>query len=231
MTPPRRASQTGFTLLELIIAMTLAALIVALGAGILRMGMDFYHRSHEYIRQQQEVRGFLKLLRDELQGASKGALALTGDQTRLNFTTDNMPAGIGRGGQNTVSLECRESEPGRIELIHRLLVKKIPAEEKELPPEAVAKPGEVAKPRTVKPETAKPENLKPETLKPEYEEEPLVHRLSQCAFSYLARDEKSGKPKAAWVNEWREGKGSPLAIRVQLAPPTGNLPPVVIPLI
>ena len=230
MTPPRRNSQTGFTLLELIIAMTLAALIVALGASILRMGMDFYHRSHEYIRQQQEVRGFLKLLRDELQGATKGTLTLNGDQTRLNFTTDNMPTGIGRGGLNTVSLECRENEQGQIELIHRMLVKKIPAEEEKVPVE-ITRPGEVAKPGVAKPQMPKLDTLKLDSSQPEFEEELLVHQLSQCAFSFLLRDDKDGKPKAAWVNEWLEGKPLPPAIRVQLTPPTGSLPPVVIPLI
>jgi prepilin-type N-terminal cleavage/methylation domain-containing protein len=198
-----RTSQNGFTLIELIIAMTLAALIVALGASILRMGMDFYHRSHDYIRQQQEVRGFLKLLHDELQGASKGALVLNGEQTRLNFTTDNMPAGIGRSGQNNVSLECRENELGQIELIHRILLKKAVEEKEKMPEKGAA---------------------------PEYEEEPLVHRLSQCAFSFLERDDKASKPRAFWTDEWREGKGLPLAVRVQLTPPTGNIPPVVIPL-
>lgn len=235
MTPPRRNTQTGFTLLELIIAMTLAALIVALGASILRMGMDFYHRSHEYIRQQQEVRGFLRLLRDELQGASKGALAMKGDQARLDFTTDNLPTGIGRGGQNTVFLECRENPPGQVELIHGIMVKKILPETEKTPDDA-AKPGEPPKPGIAKPVTVKPEILERDTSKPEYEEEPLVHQLSQCSFSFLVLDEKDGKPKdgkpkAAWVNEWPEGKGLPLAVRIQLAPPTGNLPPVVIPLI
>ncbi len=228
MTPPRRAAQRGFTLLELIIAMTLAALIVALGAGILRMGMDFYQRSHAYIRQQQEVRGFLKLLREELQGATPGVLALAGEPLRLNFTTDSLPAGIGRGGQNAISLECRGNEQGQVDLIHRILLKK-EIEENQKKPDEIAKPG-AAKPETVKVEVAKLEAVRPGTALPEYEEEALVRQLSQCAFSFLARDEKGGKSKAVWVNEWPSAAGLPLAVRVQLAPPSGNLPPVVIPL-
>lgn len=228
MTPPRYAAQKGFTLLELIIAMTLAALIVALGANILRLGMDFYRRSHAHIHQQQEVRGFLKLLRDELQGATKGTLALSGEQIRLNFVTDNMPAGMGRGGQNNVFLECRGNDQGKIELVHRILVKKA-IEEKEKKLEEIAKPG-ATKADLVKLEAVKTETRKPGGVVPEYEEEVLVHQLSQCAFSFLMRDEKGGKSKAAWVNEWLNATSQPLAVRVQLAPPGGNLPPVVIPL-
>lgn len=227
MMPPRHVAQRGFTLLELIVAMTLAALIVALGANILRMGMDFYHRSHAYIHQQQEVRGFLKLLRDELQGATKGTLALSGEQLWLNFVTDNMPAGIGRGGQNNIILECRANDQGKIELIHRILVKKTIEEEKTL--DQMAKPGET-KAEPAKVATAKTETQKPGGVLLEYEEEALVRQLSLCAFSFLVRDEKGGKSKAAWVNEWQGATGLPLAVRVQLAPPGGNLPPVVIPL-
>ncbi|MFA7240086.1 MAG: prepilin-type N-terminal cleavage/methylation domain-containing protein [Sulfuricellaceae bacterium] len=196
-------SQAGFTLLELIIAMTLAALVVALGASILRMGVDFYHRSHEYIHQQQEMHGFLKLMRDELQGATKGSLALSGDATQLSFTTDNMPIGIGRGGQNKAMLECRPNAQGQIELIHRIQVKKAPDDAGAAPP-------------------------KPTT--PEYEEEALVHKLTQCAFSFLLRGEKESASKAAWIDDWLERKDAPLAVRIQLTQAAGSLPPVVIPL-
>lgn len=217
--PPRYAAQRGFTLLELIIAMTLAALIVALGANILRMGMDFYRRSHAYIHQQQEVRGFLKLLRDELQGASPGGLALAGEPTRLNFITDNLPAGMGRGGRNSISLECRGNEQGKIDLVHRIQLRKT-IEEK------VGKSGE-----SNKPSMAKPEPLAQGIMQPEFEEEKLVQQLSQCGFSFLLRSiDKKGRATAAWVDIWEEGRGLPLAVRVQLAPPAGNLPPVVIPL-
>lgn len=228
MIPPRHVAQRGFTLLELIVAMTLAALIVALGANILRMGMDFYHRSHAYIHQQQEVRGFLRLLRDELQGATKGTLALSGEQFRLNFVTDNMPAGTSRGGQNNIILECRANDQGKTELIHRILLKKT-IEEKEKKLDEIAKPGATMVDLT-KVETGTTATQKSGGGGMEYKEEGLVHQLSWCAFSYLMRDEKGGKSKAAWVYEWLNATGLPLAVRVQLTPPGGNLPPVVIPL-
>lgn len=211
--------QTGFTLVELMIAMTLAALVVALGSSILRMGVDFYHRSHEYIHQQQEIRGFLKLMRDELQGASKETLALSGDATQLSFTTDNVPIGLARGGLNKAMLECRPSEQGQIVLMHRIQVKSTTGEATP-PPKTTAK------------------TATQESGVTEYEEEPLVHKLTLCAFSFLQREEKEGSTsqakeistKAAWINEWREKKSAPLAVRIQLTPPAGSLPPVVIPL-
>lgn len=228
MTPPRYAMQKGFTLLELIIAMTLAALIVALGAAILRMGMDFYQRSHAYIHQQQEVRGFLKLLRDELQGASPGTLMLAGEPFRLNFATDNMPSGAGRGGQNNVVLECRDNGQGKADLVHRILLKK-EMEEKRKKTDEIAKPG-AAKPEAAKEGIVKQEAARPETMLPEYEEEILVRQLSQCAFSFLARSDQDGKVKAVWIDKWPAAGGLPLAVRVRLTPPGGNLPPVVMPL-
>lgn len=215
MNTPYRKSQTGFTLIELIIAMTLAALVVALGTGILRMGVDFYYRSHEYIHRQQEVRGFLKLMRDELQGATKGTLALSGDATQLSFTTDNTPIGLGRGGLNKTMLECRPSEEGQIVLMHRIQVKNTTD---ETPP-----PKTTAKTKTTQGDVT------------EYEEEPLVHKLTLCAFSFLLREVKEGSSKevsskASWIDDWREKKDAPLAVRIQLTLPAGRLPPVVIPL-
>lgn len=217
-TLPNRKAQTGFTLLELIVAMTLAALVVALGASILRMGVDFYHRSHEYIHQQQEVRGFLKLMRDELQGATKGTLALSGDATQLSFTTDNMPTGMGRGGQNKAMLECRPNEQGQIELIHYIQVKNAP-DDADKPQKIAAKPIQAKAKAQAESDTT------------EYEEEPLVHKLNLCAFSFLLRnEEKDGAAKAVWVDDWREKKDAPLAVRIQLSLAAGSLPPVVIPL-
>lgn len=230
MTPTPCAAQKGFTLIELIIAITLAAMVVALGAGILRMGMDFYHRAHEHIQQQQEIRGFLKLLRQELQGATKGA-PMSGQAMGLDYYTDNVPVGLGRPGLQKVSLVCRESEQGQTELVHRILqIKPATAKPAEKQTEKPTKP--TGKP-TEKPPEKPPEKLAGEaapSARPVYEEEILIRQLSQCAFSFLARDEKSRKPSAYWAEEWREGRGPPLAIRVRLATSRSDLPPVVIPL-
>lgn len=228
MMPPRHVAQRGFTLLELIVAMTLAALIVALGANILRMGMDFYHRSHAYIHQQQEVRGFLKLLRDELRGGGQGAQVLAGEPTRMEFVTDNIPVGIGRSGQNNISLECRGNEQGKFDLIHRIRLRKA-IEEKGKKLDEIAKPG-TAKAEPAKVEVERVDAIQMGGALPEYEDEILVQQLSWCSFSFLLRNIKEGKATAVWVGEWHGEIGLPLAIRVQLASLAGNLPPVVIPL-
>lgn len=223
MTPTPYAAQKGFTLIELIIAITLAAIVVALGAGILRMGMDFYHRAHEHIQQQQEIRGFLKLLRQELQGATKGA-PMSGQAMGLDYYTDNVPVGLGRPGMQKISLLCRENELGQTDLVHRILLVRPVAQ----------KPAEKQTQKPTGKEAGKPpEKPTGETVPsapPVYEEETLIRQLSQCTFSFLARDEKSPKPSAYWTEEWREGRGSPLAIRVRLATSRSDLPPVVIPL-
>lgn len=227
MTPAPYAAQKGFTLIELIIAITLAAMVVALGASILRMGMDFYRRAHEHIQQQQEIRGFLKLLRQELQGTTKGA-PMSGQETWLDYYTSNVPVGLGRPGMQKVSLVCRENEQGQTDLVHRIL---------QIKP-ATGKPAEKQTEKPTEKAAGKPPEKLPEKpageaalpAQPIYEEETLIRQLSQCTFSFLARDEKSPKPSAYWTEEWREGRGSPLAIRVRLATSRNDLPPVVIPL-
>jgi prepilin-type N-terminal cleavage/methylation domain-containing protein len=217
-------AQSGFTLIELLIAMTLAALIVALGADILRTGMDFYQRAHLHIRQQQEMRGFFRLLRLELQGGLQKTAPLSGQQDWLAYSTANLPQGIGWPGKTPVRLSCRVTEDGHIELVHGIqLTQAAIANKLSIEP---SRAGSQENPAATA--TSEANEVAP------YQEETLVHGLTACAFSFLIRipAPDSPQPTAVWVEEWLEGKGlpSPLAVRVQLTLPGGALPPVVIPL-
>lgn len=205
MTPMSSAQrgQQGFTLIEVIIAMTLAALVSTLGAGILRMGVDYYQRAQEHTRQQQEIRGFLRLIRQELQGASKGAVVVTGREDQLFYSTDSVPVGANRRGLKRINLQCRENAPGKIELVHRIEIK--PPAASNAGSSGVAEQGI-------------------------YEEEVLVHELTQCHFAFLLSEKPKDKAPTVghWSEEFREGVDKPLALRIRLRTVKSELPAVVI---
>ncbi len=223
---PGRRAEKGFTLIEVIVAMTLAALITTMGAGILRTGLDFYKRAHDYIRQQQEIRGALRLLRQEIQGASKGRVSLIGDSGQIEFTTDNLPVALGKPGIRKVSMVCQPEDQGGIVLTHRVMPNK-PAQAKT--GEAAAAPDKA--PVEAKKTPVEPDNVQAEAYEAPVEAEALVHQLEQCEFSFLEKIEKDHKATARWTDVWGEGKTPlPLAIRLRLSTDKFDLPPVVIPL-
>lgn len=223
-----RRAQGGFTLVELLIAMTLAALIVALGADILRTGMDFYQRAHQHIRQQQEMRGFFRLLRQELQGGARKVTPLGGQPGWFAFSTQTLPQSLNWPGRNQVLLTCRTGEGGNVELVHGIQLTRTAIANKLAHERILA--GVLEEPSDV---VSPPVPTEEDAAAP-YHEEVLVNGLTGCVFSFLVRvpNPDSPQPVAAWVDEWPQGKGGPppLAVRVQLTLPGGGLPPVVIPL-
>ncbi|MBS4095569.1 MAG: prepilin-type N-terminal cleavage/methylation domain-containing protein, partial [Sulfuricella sp.] len=115
---PRNRSQSGFTLLEVIVAITLAAMAALLGAMVLRMGGDFYERAHTYLREQQELRGTLRVLRQEMQSVPKGAAGLRGNAMQVDLLSEKPPLSSGRQKQTLISIGCMEVATGRFALVH-----------------------------------------------------------------------------------------------------------------
>lgn len=219
--------QRGFTLLEVIIAITLASMATLLGAAVLRMGGDFYERAHVYLREQQELRGTLRLLRQEMQAIPKGTVGLRGNASQVDMLSEKPPLSSGRTKATLVSIGCMEVAPGRYALVHLMRLEagqSGQAAEAQLKAELaqLGSPGGAVVAQQAPVQTG---NL----LEPVYEQEILVSSLTQCGFSYLARDEK--EPVAAWLDEWgMDKKMLPLAVRLRVATGKGALPPVVIPL-
>lgn len=222
------SSQHGFTLLEVIVAITLASMATLLGASVLRMGGDFYERAHIYLREQQELRGTLRLLRQEMQAIPKGTVGLRGNASQVDLLSEKPPLSSGRTKPTLLSIGCMETTPGHYTLAHLMRVEagqsaQVVAAQLKAELAKLGSPGAtVAPPLPPPPPDGGP-------LEPTYEQEILVSSLTQCGFSYLARDEK--EPVAAWLDEWgMDKKVLPLAVRLRLATDKGALPPVVIPL-
>lgn len=221
-----RNTQGGFTLIELLIAMTLAALIVALGADILRTGMDFYQRAHQHIRQQQETRGFFRLLRQELQGGTHKVTPLGGQPGWFAFSTQTLPQSLNWPGRNQVLLTCRTGQDGNVELVHGIQLTRTAIANKLVHERILAGAPEERDDASPPPVPTEEDAAAP------YHEEVLVNGLTGCAFSFLVRvpGPNSPQPVAAWADEWPQGKDlpPPLAVRIQLTLPGGMLPAVVI---
>lgn len=69
MAPSRFRTQSGLTLLELLVAMAVTALIVAVLGGVLRLASRAWERGEEKLEGQQQSRDLIALLSEEIRSA------------------------------------------------------------------------------------------------------------------------------------------------------------------
>ena len=210
------ATQRGFTLLELVVAITLAALASVAGAGILRLSVDYYDRARHYLKQQEQLRSALRIMGTELGGFAAGPGSLSGNAEAIEFATSSPPLGLAKVGTRRVKLACASGTTPRIILMHQFLPEKAPG----------ADAGRAGYSAT-RPPASDNSGPTPTPQSPDQEPEALIDDLSGCAFSFLLRDEKAGAKTAAWVDSLPEHSASPLALRLSLATEHGAIPPVV----
>lgn len=111
MSKPGRWCQQGFTLLELLIALTLLGFILVLLFGGLRLGVRSWDISQKQVDTLNSVRALESFLRREMSAAfpykwKSGPtrhLAFLGERDRLNFVAQ-LPARIGGGGLYAISI-------------------------------------------------------------------------------------------------------------------------------
>lgn len=197
---PGRAA--GFTLLEVIIALSLSSLVALLGALLVRTATDYYARGNAFLDQQEQTRHVLRLFNIVGPGLAVAGAQFVGKADSLELMTDKLPLGLNLPGKQRVRLQCEAHEPG-LRLVLRVIAPALDA----------------------KPSLA--DDKRAETY---LFEKTLNDKLVECAFDYLRLDqEKDRAAVGRWEPEWlKDFKDAPKAVRLSLATPQYKSPPFVI---
>jgi general secretion pathway protein J len=194
ITKPYRLTltQRGFTLLELLISITLLGLILVLLFGGLRLGVRSWDAVQKQVDNLNSVRAIESFLRREMeaiypyrwQTPPSTSLAFVGERGRVRFVAP-MPSRIGVGGLYAISLELERSGSGR-----RLLWKHLPISPQvrdfsalEQAPEMVLAGAELS-------------------------------AVDDIWLTYFGRESPSSEPR--WVERWESNSALPLLVRIQV---------------
>lgn len=186
----RQRRDGGFTLLELIIAMTLLGLIVALLFGGLRFGARAWEAVDERSDESSELQVVQSFMRRQLGQATplalpdsrtRGRVAFEGTPEGIGFAA-LMPAHLGLGGFYWLSFYAEEGSDGR-----RLM-----ASWRLFQPERDAFADVEAAEETV-----------------------LVDRISGVEFSYFGPRNRGQSPE--WQDRWEEVRSLPALVRVRVS--------------
>jgi general secretion pathway protein J len=117
---PERSIQKGFTLLELLISITLLGMILVLLFGGLRLGVRSWDAVQQQVDNLNTVRSVESFLRREMsqtqpyrwKAGTGQRLAFVGERNKVNFVAQ-LPARIGGGGLYAISLEIESDANGK----------------------------------------------------------------------------------------------------------------------
>ncbi|WP_256646216.1 prepilin-type N-terminal cleavage/methylation domain-containing protein [Thermomonas paludicola] len=193
----RRAA--GFTLLEVLLAVTLLAAALALGFGILRAAVATSERGEQMARRNEQMRAVSDFLRRRIGGAqgivfafdpqSGRSLRFAGDARSMRFVAD-LPDYLGRGGPHLHELQVRTIGTSvRLDVDFQLVQ------------------GGEALPAATPPE-------------------PLATGLARVDFAYRTLDERGAMGE--WRPEWGAPDTLPLQVRVRIADAQGAWPDMVV---
>ena len=196
----KRRAQTGFTLLELIVALAISSLVAVMGAAAMSTALDFYQRNAHRSAAREDARAVERTLRHEW--ATRG-IEVRSDGAVLEFDTLHPVT-----KQSSLDLTmahvryaCEATTEEGLALTHRISV---------LPP-APASTQQSAKNNPVYVETRV-----------------LISRLQTCAFSFLGTaPDSQGKPQSRWLTTWDKQTPAPNLMRLAMSGVAVDLPPVV----
>ena len=206
---PRRPD--GFTLLELLVAMTVLGVLTGLLATGLSFGTRIWEREQKQLEQWAELQMVQDVIRRTLgeawplnaptsagtEAAAEG-IAFVGTDTSVEFVGPP-PAQSLAGGVYQYGLLSRAG-PGGVSLVLTWRLRD---------PEATQQKGKRRDgARARQNETA------------EGKEVVLVDRLANAEFSYFGAGDEDVKPR--WRDRWRDASKLPLLVRVQVTFPPGD---------
>lgn len=193
-----RRQQSGFTLLELIVALAVSALLAVAGAAALSSMIDFYQRNLHRGLGREDVRAAERTVRHEWAGRG---LAVQSDGMALEFDTAH-PVTLSLPETLAVAhvrYSCENRPETGLVLRHQI---------RFLPRLPVTQPSNGA----VAPQ----------------EDQILATGLRSCAFSFLAREPISdGRWVPNWVAHWKPAAEAPLLMRLTLSTARADMPAVV----
>ena len=190
----------GFTLLEVLLAVTLLAAALALGFGVVRAAGATVARGELVSQRNERMRAVSEFLRQRIGGAqgivfafdkqSGQSLRFVGEAQSMQFVAD-LPDYLGRGGPHLHDLQLRDAGNGTQAL--DVLIRLVQAAQARAP----ARPPEA-----------------------------LAEGLTRVAFAYrtLGDDGKLGP----WQARWENPEALPMQVRVRLADTQGNWPELVV---
>ncbi len=201
----RRACRTrGFTLLELMLSLTILAVIVGMASGALRIGVRAWEKGERDIENHQKQRIVLDLMKRQLMSASPGEFPV-GDDESLRL----------KGDRKTLELVSRR--PLSSKNIYGMVYARYEVGSDEDEGEAL---------------TFFEENIArlDKDFKPDDVDEDLYHELLSGAhrirFEYLKGDQDEDPE---WRKEWdpEDDEGVPMAVKIEFQE-SPDAPPVLV---
>lgn len=185
-------AQRGFTLLELLIALTLLGLILVLLFGGLRLSVRSWDSVQKQVDTLNSVRSVEGFLRRELErvypyrwkaGPTPG-FAFVGERHKLSFVAP-LPSRIGAGGLYAIAMELEQTSSGR-----RLTWKHLPVDAQMRDFSTVAPVKEM---QLVGAE---------------------LNSVDDIWLSYFGRETEAAAPR--WMDRWESAVTMPMLIRIQV---------------
>lgn len=121
---PCRCSRRGFTLIELVVAMSILGLLMAMGFGLMRLGAQSWNKVNSLAENVAEIEAVQNLLRRELVQAYP-EVSPAGNSSEISFTGDldsvifkaPLPAALGPKGPVEMRLYIAAGHPAGKQLV------------------------------------------------------------------------------------------------------------------
>jgi general secretion pathway protein J len=196
----KRRAAHGFTLLEVVVALSLLAVAITLGLGTLRAATQATARAEATAQREERLRAVQGLLRRQVGGAMPMAMAIDpesgeaqlwlGESDEIEFVAA-MPGYLSRGGPHVQTLTIESGPDGRrLMFQHRMLT----------------------------PDGA---------LEPEREPAVLLDGIAEASFQFRSLDDRGRA--GSWQDEWRLRASLPpqVRLRVRFTDPARRWPDLV----